>query len=334
MTQQEVALIAAMLALSGTMLTGLVTLTVSYFTALSNKKTQESLARLNTELQNQKGDVDARRDYEYEARKRLYKECEPLLLRLLEASENALYRIYSLVRTARNGDLEPGKDSWLQASGYYMASTIYNLLVPVVMFRLLQNKLTLVDLTVDATIRNQYLLAKWIYVLFTEPFDLAKQTPKLDYNPYDKDWPTKSIKQPKVYMIQGIPFGRLDAAVDSMIIQQDNASARCMTFGEFERLFEKDLKKKESVFRSFYDIFLNFHPASRPVLWRILIVKAHLYSKLMETFLQTKAYPFLADIPTNFSTNDLNKLDWRDSDSIPIEAILEPIQVAKTYLNH
>jgi hypothetical protein len=52
---------------------------------------------------------NARRDYEYDARKRLYSEIEPLLFQLFEALEESHYRVRSLARTSRNGNL-PG---WL-----------------------------------------------------------------------------------------------------------------------------------------------------------------------------------------------------------------------------
>jgi hypothetical protein len=47
----------------------------------------------------------ARRDYEYEARKRLYEQVEPILFQLYEALEEAHYRVRSLARSSRNGNL-------------------------------------------------------------------------------------------------------------------------------------------------------------------------------------------------------------------------------------
>jgi hypothetical protein len=108
------------------------------------RQNAEAVARLTDALGEGKSERDARRDYDYEARKRLYKEAEPLLFRLSEASEAALHRIFSLARTARNGDLG-SEGNWLDSPEYFMASTIYTLLVPAVVFRLLQDRLTLVD---------------------------------------------------------------------------------------------------------------------------------------------------------------------------------------------
>ena len=105
-------------------------LILKYFLDRSLKEVgQKHAARLKiledklTETQTKK---KARLDYEYEARKRLYHECEPLVFELLEFAENAGDRIRGLARTARQGDLP----NWLSANEYYVASTMYYLLAP------------------------------------------------------------------------------------------------------------------------------------------------------------------------------------------------------------
>ncbi|MGB8034990.1 MAG: hypothetical protein WCF03_14345, partial [Nitrososphaeraceae archaeon] len=45
-------------------------------------------------------------------------------------------------------------------AGYYMLSTIYTLLVPMAAFKVLQSKLTTIDLNVDQSIAKTYRLAK------------------------------------------------------------------------------------------------------------------------------------------------------------------------------
>jgi hypothetical protein len=49
----------------------------------------------------------ALRDYQYEARKRLYEEFEPLLFQFNELSESAFRRILAFVREAKEGNLVP-----------------------------------------------------------------------------------------------------------------------------------------------------------------------------------------------------------------------------------
>lgn len=341
----EAARRTAQFALIGTCLTALITLIVAFLTQRSNKKTQrelkeleltngEALAKLNAALGERKSEEDARRDYDYEARKRLYREAEPLLFRLSEASESALHRIFSLARTARNGDLGPEQPSWLQQPGYYMASTMYNLLAPAVIFRLLQDRLTLVDLTVDRRISNHYLLAKSLYISFTDDFVLAQIQPALEYNPFIDDWQEERYRQPEKHWRQGLPLGRLDAAIETMVKPMQDGPGRCMSFGEFEAAFYQDLKSEESKFAIFADIFLEFHPARRPILWRILVVQAHLHAALMGAFMERGTTGFVTDVPADFLAKDKGRIDWRSpSDSLEENVILEPVYVARAYLH-
>ena len=295
------------------------------------EKLRATLVRANEELG---AENQARRDYEYDARKRLYTECEPLLFRLSEASENALHRIYSLARTARMGDLGPKQPSWLDSPSYYMSSTIYNLLVPLVIFRLLQDKLTLVDLTVDSCISTQYLIAKSLYISFTEPFVLANKPPILEYKPFIENWEVERIAMPETHWSQGLTLGSLDVAIEGMINRRSDDIDRCMTFGEFEASFRDDLQGDGPTFGHFVDILRSFHPARRPVLWRILVVQAHLYAKLMEVSVHRGVTVFITDIPIDFSGDDMASLNWRQPGEDQCEdAILEPVQVAKDYLH-
>ncbi|HEX5808388.1 MAG TPA: hypothetical protein VFY25_06955, partial [Anaerolineales bacterium] len=74
------------------------------------------------------------------------------------------------------------------------------------------------------------------------------------------------------------------------------------------------------------DLFLGFHPASRPILWRMLIAQTHIYRALLATERGGPVRP----IPINERIN----LDWRQT---PTEAsdekvLQEPFSVAEEYL--
>lgn len=73
------------------------------------RRTQMDLAKIGrdfaAENEEKKSAAAARRDYEYEAMKRLYTDVEPLLFQLYEALEEAQHRVASLCRTSRNGNL-------------------------------------------------------------------------------------------------------------------------------------------------------------------------------------------------------------------------------------
>ena len=80
--QAAAALIAALVG-------ALASLIVAAIAPFSNR----TLERLKSELADEAASKSARRDYEYEARKRLYQEIEPLLFQLHEAAEEAFYRV-------------------------------------------------------------------------------------------------------------------------------------------------------------------------------------------------------------------------------------------------
>ena len=65
------------------------------------RRTSKDLAKRTSILEQEGKERDARRDYEYEAKKRLYEECEPLLFQTVELAENARDRIASFELMSR-----------------------------------------------------------------------------------------------------------------------------------------------------------------------------------------------------------------------------------------
>jgi hypothetical protein len=91
------------------------------------------MEKIKSEFELKKDEQAAIRNYEYEARQRLYKEFEPLLFLLVEHGESAYRRIYELARTAKQGNLEPG-EGWIKNNEYFKISTIHRLLLPLAVF--------------------------------------------------------------------------------------------------------------------------------------------------------------------------------------------------------
>ena len=104
-----------------------------------NNRFQIDLASINAKLASQKAEEDAHRDYKYDALKRLYLECEPILFQLDELSDYVLWRITGLAEDAREGRLKPNKGHLSDIEKYTFKSTIYRLIVPMAAFRLLQS---------------------------------------------------------------------------------------------------------------------------------------------------------------------------------------------------
>lgn len=335
MTQADATILAAAVTAVGALIVAI----VNYRTTRRTQKQVETLKAglakevevLKGEIAEQQSEKDARRDYEYEARKRLYQECEPLLFQLYELSDNALHRVYSLARTARKGNLDaPG--SWLDSFDYYMASTIYNLLAPVAVYKLIQRRLTFVDLTVEPHIKAQYSLVKLIARSFTDDFDFAVCQPQRPYNPNVSAWHELRNDDSAQYWRQGIPVGRLDVAVENLIIHESTGLLRLRSFGEFEGEYYDQKSSIGSSFSILTDMFHGFHPKTRPILWRILVAQAHIYAALLKTSQHGAAnnLVIVQPIPKEIRRN----FDWRQgpTDGTDEEVVVEPFTVAADYL--
>lgn len=325
------------------LITAIASLIVASITFFSTKKNTREVSKNAQQLEILKGSLveqqeenKAWRDYQYEARKHLYQQYEPLLFQLIERCENAKGRIYSLARTARQGDL--GSSGWLSCEGYYMNSTIYYLLSPIVIIKLMQRSLTFVDLTVDQYINDQYLLAKQLYWSFTDDFDFARIPSIIDYAPNAAKASELQKSFPAKYCRQGLSVGRLDKAVEACITYDPNGVPRCMSFAEFEEAYmNPNLHNK---FDAITELFLNFHPKTNPVFWRMLIAQMHIHKALISTrqikltTLDNKSKSKIVIKP--LAEEVRLKLDWRhfpnEKEATDEEVLRQPFEVAITYL--
>jgi hypothetical protein len=237
---------------------------------------QEHLTAIKATLDDRNSAAAARRDYEYEARKRLYNEVEPLLFQIYEALEEAHHRVRSLARTARNGEL-----GWLERDGYYLTSTVYKLLLPVVHLRLLQQRMTFVDLGLDPHIELRYLLLKLHARSFTDDFIFAQISPRISYDPNHVEWRQRREKDPAVYARQALVLGDLECVVE-LLINREGETSRALSYGEFEGLLSKrpiDENLQEAI-----DLFRGFSPQRKPVLARMLVAQGCLSKFIVSTY--------------------------------------------------
>jgi hypothetical protein len=288
----NVAYIAAGAAIAGAVISGGITIANSIMSANKQKEletlksdltteTQAKIESLKADLAQQGKDRDARRDYEYEARKRLYDEVEPVRFNIYEALEEAFYRVGSLARTSRSGNLGIGDDSWIEEPGYYLLSTIYKLLLPVVHFRVLQRRMTFTDFNLDRDIALQYALLKLYVRSFTDDFDFAGIEPKLTYEP-NADAERQARGNLAVFSRQGLVVGDLECIADLLIFDEDNKT-RALQYGEFERLFN-DPKELDDNLHEVLRLFVSFSPERKPVLARLLLVQAYFAQLILSTY--------------------------------------------------
>jgi hypothetical protein len=341
MVEADVDIIVAIIALISSVLTAMMTIILT-------RQNDVKLRRLENELETKRDELNARRDYEYEAKKRLYQDCEPILFQFAEFSESAIRRIHALAKNAREGNLGPER-FYLSSDHYFFRSTIYRLLVPLATFKILQNRLTGIDLQLDPLIDTQYQLGKILYYTFSSAEDLAKSTPQIAYDPDQIEDNVKNLsneqkienrkKNPEKYWLQGLKVGTLDKLVELLIVNNninERNIQRIISFGEFEeKFFVLNKGSDANKFEIFFTLFTFFHPKSRPVLWRILLSQAFLYSAIHEVrkgkgflYIKEKNYEKLFHINEN-----KNKCEWKQvGETISEEEFQISFMGAENYL--
>jgi hypothetical protein len=251
-------------------------------------------AMLAASFGERRAEKDARRAYEYEARKRLYETYEPLRVRLLDCADNAIRQLVVLAGP-------PSDERSTQSSALYRVNaTAYFLLAPLVVARMVERRLNLVDLGLDKDIHIEYVIAKAIYSSLAEDAHLAGLPTALSYSPYVDDWLEKRKTCPEQYRRQGMPVGRLDTILDALHVARADGGDTLMSFGEYERsLYDLEPTDVSSGRGAARDLFVDFDPATRPVLWRILVVQAMLYWCLLEAMLGS-ALPQPSNVEARF----------------------------------
>lgn len=316
-------------------ITAFSSLVVAIVGAVIARKNQRDFEVLRGQLEEEKKEKDAWRDYQYEARKRLYHECEPILFLLAEVSEKALGRIYGLVRSARNGNLCRTAEGWLSSDNYYyFTSTMYRLLAPTAVFKLLRRQLTSVDLTVDQRIKAQYEIAKLLYRSFSDDYQFAGIEPRLEYDPNHEEWQERSRERPDVYWRQGIIWGRLDNAIDALTAPDAAGNPQLMSYGHFEAAYLEQRSELRNQFELVILPLLRFHPKTRPVFWRMLVTQAHLYDTLLRAHgaaASDEATDRVLDLVRDLKRE---RFDWRGnpSEATDEEVLVQPFTVTRAYL--
>lgn len=318
----------------------------------SNQNHEREITMLKNTLDLQKSEKDVILDYKYEAKKRLYVEYEPLIFQLHELSESSLRRITNLATTAREGTLE----SWLSNSNpdnYYLTNTLYRLLAPFVIFKLMQRRLTLFDLNLSSNFYNHYVLVKILYQSFSKDYDHAKLEPKLDYDPYfvglnDTSFSTLTQEQrqiemrkrlqnePQEYRRQGMVIGLVDIVTENLIEYDDHDNIyRIISFGEFTKKLEDN--EYQDIFKGIFHLFLKFHPRKNPVLWRILVTQALIHSVLLNIDLQSTKTTFRSEMFLKILKKHSTEFDWRTKEErkeIQENSVFEPFHASAAYLEN
>jgi hypothetical protein len=184
-----------------------------------------------------------------------------------------------MVRSSRDGKLP----EWL-TGGYYLNSTMYKLILPAALLRLMQKQVTFVDLTLDKTIKLRYLLLKLYSRSFTDDFEFAKINPVLKYDPNNLNWAALRKQDPGAYTRQALVLGDLENICDALLIKEADTPPYVMSFGEFEYLVENgDAVNRESL-KKLTALLYEFSCTGRPVLARMLTAQAVMAELILSAY--------------------------------------------------
>lgn len=330
-------------ALLSTLASALCAFAVALLSKRSSTFLQRQKSELDASLQRQKSELDAglahvnsllagdlalkqaRIDYVYDARKRLYVECEPVLFLLNEYGDFASRRIRAMARLVRKGQ---GKDNF-NTDDYYLLSSIYYIFRPLVSYGLLRSRLGAVDLALDDYISVQFQLCKLLYRTFTHGGSIARRKPKLKAQMRKRATPER----------QDLSLGQLDIAVQAMVRASgspENPRERCVTFGEFEAEVTRKGTDLRSAFSEVVPLFLRFDPTTHPILWRILIAQTMIYELISQ---ETRQRPTRGNgerpsiAPAKFSAGRVAGYRWSSAASDEhATPLLESFTAAHNYV--
>jgi len=267
---------------------------------------QREMQALRDEIDARKGLRDSRREYEFDARRRLYEELEPVLFQSQDAARQLFDRVANMARVARDGHLGAHPAAWLAkgSTGYYRHSTLYRLMRLWALHQIALRRLTQVDQRLDGGIAHRIQVQSVLYELLSDHFRLARAGIPVRYEPYATQGG-----------LQGIFLGDIDNAGAFLLEGREGGPEGVLDFGAFEdRLKAGDDPRIASV-GMLSCRFDDFHPASHPVLWRALIASAGLAWVLArqadgdETDPETLVLAFFDD------PRAARKFDWHGAES-------------------
>ncbi|CAE6938262.1 hypothetical protein R69608_05081 [Paraburkholderia nemoris] len=194
----------------------------------------------------------AKRQYDWEARRRLYQAVGPLRFQLLLACRDLAARV--------NGHIRREYDTSL--ANYYGRSFLYRVLRPIAICELVERQMSFADFSVDTD--GQILLQFSRAVMAI----LSGKAITLDYA---VDWSQQN---------EHVFYDAISRAAGALVVREGDTE-RCMRFAEFNELFN-DTAKVDGL-HPFPRLFEHFTVSSTPLFWLRLVGYGYVCSELTAT---------------------------------------------------
>jgi hypothetical protein len=264
---------------------------------------RERVLRLEAELAGRGRERDAQRDYEYEARKRLYAEVQPMFFHLGEAA-SATFDCIRHLQGFRAFRMMQDVNAALTVNN------VYRLMAPLATVRLIQRRLTAVDLRLDAALRAQYRLARELLYTFSRGERVAALAPAIEYTWTGED---------RQHLVPAV----LEVVAAGLTVEDAGGSARCMTYPEFEACFRADQSLRDTTL-PVRRWLAGASPTAKPVLWRLLVAQAYLVHALTDMIANGTAGPQSIAPPLAE-----RRFNWKTkNDDLPVELTAESARAA------
>lgn len=326
--------------MSGQVIAAMVTASAAFiatvaavYTSRASLKTARELEIVKSQLERDSAEENARRAYQYEAKRRIYAECEPLVLKLAQSCDYTAQRIISLTDTRRWNELRATRDTksfWMLSKSSELISLAHALLEPLALYTLLGEKTTLVDLSFDSRFEEIYWLARAAYRVHQEDYAIAAIEPALTYDPVVAGWRDKRLENPAVHWWQGTTRVRLDPAVE-LCVHRD--AGRITTIAEFEKryldLYDAPEDNTAKSLGVFCNPLYNFRVEDRPVYWRMLMCQLRIYRRISQRSRISSARDTLSRF--EFDHRDIDAL--QRSGAVKDDVFSATINAALAYTN-
>lgn len=203
-------MLAAPLAAATAVVAAVLSLASAAYVARATRRTGKDIELIRAELASDMAEQQSRRDYELAARRRIYDEAEPLILKLAASCDFAAERIVELADPRRWPQFDAVRDSsfWMLSRSSQVIATARALLEPLAVYTLLSEQLTLVDTSLDSRICEIYTLAPAAYGLRLEPWTAATQPRTTETtSPRPRIWPGTALSSNEDSACSTVPDG-------------------------------------------------------------------------------------------------------------------------------
>jgi hypothetical protein len=209
--------------------------------------------QVRQEVERHLGQEASQRQYEYDARRRLYLAIGPLRFQLLLACRDLAGRVESFGAYER---FELSLDT------YYGRSTLYRILRPLAIAEAIENQVALNDFSIDPGALVCLRFRRTLTRIWSGSEVIGQRS--------DADWSSQ---------VQHVFADSLSICAQALICRGDSDGHRIYRFDEFNESLDREGPERVAPF----DVLLtDFQPHSKPILWLRLVAHGHACNALVQ----------------------------------------------------